>query len=132
MCGLAGVAVSYPMLHPDVVEMSNRVPPGMKMPGTQIRDFYKRAMQGFLPDEIIHKKKHGFGLPFGLWLQQSGELRDLVFGSLADLRGRHIIREDFLDQLLHLHGAEDARYYGVFVWVLAMLEHWFKAHKIST
>jgi asparagine synthase (glutamine-hydrolysing) len=131
MCDLAGVAVSYPMLHPDVVEMSNRVPPGMKMPGTQIRHFYKRAMQGFLPDEIIHKKKHGFGLPFGLWLQQSGELRDLVFGSLADLRSRHIIRDDFLDRLLHLHGAEDARYYGVFVWVLAMLEHWFKSHKIS-
>ena len=131
MCALAGVEVSYPMLHPDVVDMSLRVPPQMKMPGTQLRDFYKKAMQGFLPDEIIHKEKHGFGLPFGLWLQQSDELRDLVFGNLADLRSRHIIRDGFLDRLLHLHGAEDARYYGVFVWVLAMLEQWFKAHRIS-
>jgi asparagine synthase (glutamine-hydrolysing) len=120
------------MLHPDVVEMSNRVPPGMKMPGTTLRDFYKRAMQGYLPDEIIHKKKHGFGLPFGLWLQQSNELRELVFGNLSDLRRRHIIREGFLDQLLHLHGADDARYYGVFVWVLAMLEQWLREHRVST
>jgi len=130
MCELAGVAVSYPMLHPDVVEMSTRVPPAIKMPGTQLRDFYKRAMQGFLPEEIIHKKKHGFGLPFGLWLQQSSELRDLVFGNLTELRKRRIIRDGFLDRLLHLHGAEDARYYGVFVWVLAMLEQWFGAHGI--
>jgi asparagine synthase (glutamine-hydrolysing) len=131
MCELGGIAVSYPMLHPDVVEMSNRVPPGMKMPGTELRDFYKRAMQGYLPDEIIHKKKHGFGLPFGLWLQQSSELRDLVYGNLSDLKRRHIIRDGFLDRLLDLHGADDARYYGVFIWVLAMLEQWFKAHEIS-
>ena len=131
MCELGGIAVSYPMLHPDVVELSGRVPPGMKMPGTKLRDFYKRAMQGYLPDEIIHKKKHGFGLPFGLWLQQSSELRDLVFGNLSDLRRRHIIRDGFLDRLLHLHGADDARYYGVFVWVLAMLEQWLREHRVS-
>jgi asparagine synthase (glutamine-hydrolysing) len=131
MCDLAGVAVSYPMLHPHVVEMSTRVPPRMKMPGTALRDFYKRAMQGFLPDEIIHKKKHGFGLPFGLWLQQSKGLRGIVLGNLADLRRRRIVRDRFLDRLLDLHGAEDARYYGVFVWVLAMLEQWMKAHEVT-
>jgi len=131
MCDLAGVAVSYPMLHPDVVEMSTRVPPGMKMPGTELRDFYKRAMRGFLPEEIIHKKKHGFGLPFGLWLQQSNDLREIVLGNLADLRRRHIVRDRFLDRLIDLHGAEDARYYGVFVWVLAMLEQWLREHRVQ-
>jgi asparagine synthase (glutamine-hydrolysing) len=118
------------MLHPDVVEMSTRVPPGMKMPGTALRDFYKRAMTGFLPDEIIHKKKHGFGLPFGLWLQQSQELREIVIGNLSELRRREIVRDGFLDRLLDLHDAEDARYYGVFVWVLAMLEQWFTSHGV--
>jgi asparagine synthase (glutamine-hydrolysing) len=130
MCERAGVAVSYPMLHPDVVDLSLRVPPRMKMPGTALRDFYKRSMAGFLPEEIIHKRKHGFGLPFGLWLQQSPELRELVLGNLADLRARHLVRDGFLDRLLDLHGADDARYYGVFVWVLAMLEQWFKAHGV--
>jgi asparagine synthase (glutamine-hydrolysing) len=130
MCERAGVAVSYPMLHPDVVDLSLRVPPQMKMPGTALRDFYKRSMSGFLPEEIIHKRKHGFGLPFGLWLQQSPELRELVLGNLADLRARHLVRDGFLDRLLDLHGADDARYYGVFVWVLAMLEQWFKAHGV--
>lgn len=131
MCALGGIAVSYPMLHPDVVEMSNRIPPALKMPGTALRDFYKRAMQGYLPDEIIHKKKQGFGLPFGLWLQRSNELRDLAFGNLGDLKQRHIIRGRFIDQLNQLHSTGDPCHYGVLIWVLAMLEQWLKAHRVS-
>jgi asparagine synthase (glutamine-hydrolysing) len=131
MAALAGVRVSYPMLHADVIDVSLRVPPRLKMPGTQLRHFYKEAMVGFLPDEIIHKTKHGFGLPFGLWLHDSPRLKDLVMGSLSDLRRREIIQPQFIDRLLHLHGAEDASYHGVFVWVLAMLEQWFQEHGID-
>ena len=131
MSALAGVHVSYPMLHHGVVDLSTRIAPGLMMPGRKLRHFYKRAMAGFLPDEILRKKKHGFGLPFGLWLKESSELRDLIHGSLTDLRKRRIVRADFLDRLLHLHGHEDARYYGVFIWVLAMLEQWLQEHRIS-
>ena len=131
MAGLAGVRISYPMLHTDVIDVSLRIPPQLKMPGARLRHFYKQAMAGFLPDEIIHKSKHGFGLPFGLWLHDSPRLRDVIMGSLSDLRRRQIVQPQFLDRLLHLHGADDASYHGVFVWVLAMLEQWFQAHGID-
>jgi asparagine synthase (glutamine-hydrolysing) len=129
MSSLAGIRVSYPMLHPDVVDVSLRVPPELKMPGTKLRHFYKQATRGFLPDEIIHKKKHGFGLPFGLWLHDSPRLRDQMLGNLSDLRRRRIVQPAFLDQLLQLHGSDDASYHGVFVWVLAMLEQWLAEHR---
>lgn len=131
MSALAGVTVAYPMLHPDVVELSTRVPPRMLMPGNRLRDFYKRAMTDFLPEQIIQKKKHGFGLPFGLWLQESKPLRDLIYGNLSNLRSRRVIRPEFLDRILTLHGETDARYYGVFIWVLAMLEQWFQEHQLA-
>jgi asparagine synthase (glutamine-hydrolysing) len=131
MSKLAGVRVSYPMLHPDIVGLSMRVPPGMKMPGTLLRHFYKEAMAGYLPDEIIQKKKQGFGLPFGLWLKETPELRSQIDEALLSLRSREIVRADFIDRLLHLHGQEDAKYYGVFIWVLAMLEQWFREHGLS-
>jgi asparagine synthase (glutamine-hydrolysing) len=132
MSSLAGVRVSYPMLHPAVVAMSNRVPPHLKMAGMNLRHFYKLAMTGYLPDEIINKKKHGFGLPFGLWLQESAALREQIFGNLSSLRARRIIRSEFIDRLLHLHGSDDASFYGVFVWVLAMLEQWLQAHAVES
>ena len=131
MSALAGVRVSYPMLHPAVVELSKRVPSEMKMPGGALRDFYKRAVSGFLPDEIIHKKKHGFGLPFGLWLQHSPRLRARIQENLAAFRSRRVVRSEFIDRLLSLHGQEDARYYGVFIWVLAMYEQWLQEHRID-
>jgi len=131
MSALAGVQVSYPMLHSKVVDVATRVPPSLMMPGARLRDFYKRAMTDFLPDEIIHKSKHGFGLPFGLWLQDSPPLRALILGNLRDLQARDIIHPEFLQKLLHLHGKEDAEYYGVFVWVLAMLEQWLKERSLT-
>lgn len=131
MSRLAGIRVSYPMLHPAVRSLAQQVPPGLMLPGTRLRDFYKRAMAGFLPVEIITKPKHGFGLPFGLWLQDSAELRDMIFGSLSSLRARQIVEPGFLDRLLHLHGRDDAEYYGVFLWILAMLEQWMQEHRVS-
>jgi asparagine synthase (glutamine-hydrolysing) len=131
MSALAGVQVSYPMLHPAVCALARRVPPQLMLPGTRLRDFYKRAMVGFLPNEIINKSKHGFGLPFGLWLQDSADLREMIFGNLSSLQARRIIEPGFLDRLLHLHGQEDAEYYGVFLWILAMLEQWLQEHQLS-
>ena len=131
MSALAGVRVSYPMLHPAVVDLSMRIPPSLKMPGTRLRDFYKRAMTGWLPDEIIHKKKHGFGLPFGLWLQETPRLRQQIDDNLSAFRSRGVVRPELIDRLLHLHGQDDAKYYGVFIWVLAMLEQWLREHDLS-
>jgi asparagine synthase (glutamine-hydrolysing) len=131
MSALAGVQVSYPMLHPAVVSLAARLPVNLKMPGAKLRDFYKRAMVGFLPAEIIHKKKHGFSLPFGLWLQVSPELRERIYDNLRALRNRDIMNPEFIDRLLQLHWQDDARYYGVFIWVLAMLEQWLQEHKLS-
>jgi asparagine synthase (glutamine-hydrolysing) len=131
MCELAGIRVSYPMLHPDVVDVSVRVPPDLKMAGRELRTFYKRAMADFLPAEIINKTKHGFGLPFGLWLQQSPRLAELINGNLQGLRARGIVNPDFIDRLRTLHGQEDASYYGVLIWTFAMLEQWFQEHGLA-
>lgn len=131
MCGVAGVRVSYPMLHPDVIDVSLRVPPQMKMRGTELRTFYKRALADFLPAQIITKTKHGFGLPFGLWLRSSPPLMQLIRENLAGLRARGIVREEFIDRLLDLHAADDASYYGVMLWNLAMLEQWFREHRLA-
>jgi len=131
MCELAGVRVSYPMLHQDVVDLSLRVPASMKMEGRQLRSFYKHAMRDFLPEQIINKRKHGFGLPFGLWLQHSPQLAGQIDAALAGLRSRGIVAPAFIDRLRTLHGQEDARYYGVLIFTLSMLEQWLQEHRLA-
>jgi asparagine synthase (glutamine-hydrolysing) len=128
MCALAGVEVSYPMLSARVVELSNRVPPSLKMRGLELRSFYKDAMRGFLPQEILDKTKHGFGLPFGVWLQSHAQLGELIYAQLTDLKARRIVQPQFLDKLIADQRAGHASYYGYAIWDFAMLEAWLKAH----
>lgn len=128
-CELAGVDVQYPMLDDAVVAFSARLAPGLKLKGTRLRYFFKQALRGFLPDEIIVKEKHGFGLPFGPWLASHAPLRQIALDSVADLKQRHIVRADFIDELTSTHVRSHAGYYGTMVWILMMLEQWFSQHR---
>lgn len=131
MCDLAGVRVSYPMLDNAVIDLSTRIAPDWKLSNGQLRYYYKQATRTFLPAEVINKKKHGFGLPFGLWLRDSEPMRDMFFDALSRLRARRIIRGDLLDKLRQLNDNDEASYYGVLIWVLAMLEVWLEQHEMS-
>jgi len=127
-CELAGVEVSYPLLDDAVVELSTRIPSAQKLRHGRLRHFYKEATKDFLPAAIIAKEKHGFGLPFGVWLVEHEGLRQLAKESLAALKARGLIRPAFIDRVLDLHAKEHASYYGELVWVLMVLELWLAAH----
>ena len=130
-CELAGMEVAFPFLNDAMVAFSSRLTPRQKLNGTQLRYFFKKALSDFLPFEIITKQKHGFGLPFGVWLQHHQPLQQLARDSLADLKARRIVRADFIDKLLGQHLTEHAGYHGTMVWVLMMLEQWFKQREGS-
>ncbi|WP_229418828.1 asparagine synthetase B family protein [Pseudoduganella flava] len=125
-CELAGVEAAFPFLNDAMVAFSAGLTPQQKLNGTQLRWFFKEALKGFLPNEIITKQKHGFGLPFGVWLQQHKGLQELASDSLTDLKRRGIVRGDFIEQLTGRHLQEHAGYHGTMVWVLMMLEQWFR------
>lgn len=124
MCQMAGIEVEYPMLDDLVVEFSTQISSFTKMRYNRLRDFYKRAVRDFLPERIINKSKHGFGLPFGVWMSNHRGLQDLAHDNLARFRDRHIINPEFIDELLTLHDQSHASYYGGLVWILVMLELW--------
>lgn len=127
-CELAAVDVRFPMLDNEVVAFSATLAPDLKLKRTQLRYFFKEALRDFLPEEIIKKQKHGFGLPFGAWLRSHARLQQLARDSLADLKRRTIVRPAFLDELLTTHVSDHPAYYGTMVWVLMMLEQWFQQH----
>ena len=124
---LAGLSVGFPMLDDDLLAFSMRLPADYKLRGLKLRWFFKEALRGFLPDEIIVKKKQGFGLPFGVWALQHGPLKALARDSLQSLERRGLVNEAFARALLDHRLAEDAGYYGEMVWILMMLEQWLAA-----
>ena len=128
MCELAGVKVSYPMLDQRVIDLSLKIPANKKIEGMNLRSFYKKAMIGFLPKDILNKPKHGFGLPFGAWLKTHAPLKDLIYSYLHDLKKRHIIQNNFIENVIREHQSGHASYFGYAIWDLAMLEAWLQKH----
>lgn len=126
MCELAGIEVRYPLLDEKLVEFSAHIHPRLQLQGLKLRYFFKKALSDFLPKATVKKSKHGFGLPFGLWLRDYKPLRDLALDSLDSLQRRDIIKPQYIQSLMQLHRKEHASYYGVMIWVLMMLEQWFQ------
>jgi asparagine synthase (glutamine-hydrolysing) len=127
MCALAGVDVTYPMLTDELVEFSCSVPTNIKIQGNDLRFFFKRTLEDWLPHETIHKTKQGFGLPFGVWMQTYTPLQELAYDSLLRLKDRGFIRPDFIDRAIEMHQSEHAAYYGELVWILTVFELWIDA-----
>ncbi len=127
--GLAGMQVGFPMLDDGLLAFAQRLPPSFKLKGLQLRWFFKDALKGFLPDEIITKKKQGFGLPFGVWATRDEGLAALAADSLGSLATRGVVRADFIDSLLKERLREHPGYYGEMVWILIMLEQWLRGHR---
>ena len=125
---LAGVSVGFPLLDDDLLAFSMRLPANYKLKGFKLRWFFKEALRGFLPDQIISKKKHGFGLPFGLWMLRHEGLHRLAKDSLQSLATRNLVQPKFVRELLEVHLQTAPQYYGTIVWVLMALEFWLRAH----
>jgi len=127
-CRLAGVDVTYPMLDDEVVALSCRIPSASKLRPGRLRHFYKQAFRGFLPDDILTKKKHGFGLPFGMWLRDDPRLHELAREMLRKVQAHGWIRPAFIDELMDVHLRDHPGYYGEFIWVLMALGIWLDHH----
>ena len=125
---LAGIDVGFPMLDARLVDFSMRLPTHYKLKGLKLRWFFKEALRGFLPDDIITKKKQGFGLPFGVWAVRHAPLNGLARDSLGSLSTRGIVQPAFITLLIDQKLAEHPGYYGEMVWILMMLEQWLQKH----
>lgn len=127
MTEAAGIEVRYPLLDDALVDFSGEVPPDWKVKGQYLRWFFKKALTGFLPDEIINKSKHGFGLPFGLWARDYAPLRERVEARFDAMQGRGILQPAYVDHIRQEHMSGHATYFGRMVWQILILEEWLEA-----
>lgn len=129
MTEAAGIEARYPLLDDRLIAFANALPVDYKVRGQQLRWFFKKALADLLPEKIINKSKHGFGLPFGVWSNQYAPLGDLVGDSVSDFKRRGWIQPAYLDHMLAMQRGQHASYYGVMIWVVMMLEQWLQANK---
>jgi asparagine synthase (glutamine-hydrolysing) len=94
-----------PILDQRLVELSARMPSRYKIHGRHLKHILKVAFKGLLPDDILHRKKRGFGAPMGAWLK--GALSPLLKCVLSKeaVQRRAIFDWNEVERTIALHEA---------------------------
>ncbi len=114
-----------PFLDHKFMEFSASIPSGLKLKGWTTKYILKEALKGFLPDEILARKKMGFGVPISKWFQN--ELKDYLKSNLlgAPARGRGYFKIEYIRSIIdeHIKGISD---HGPKLWLLLNFELWHR------
>jgi len=127
---LAGVNVRFPFLDHPLVEFSGRLPAHLKVKGLEKSYLFKLATRNLLPKSILRKRKHGFGLPIGLWLKTDPKLRGVAEEVLRDPRTyqRGYFQRQFIERIFAAMDQDNTPFYGDVLWPFLMLELWHRHH----
>ncbi len=120
-----GLEARSPLLDHVLLEWAARIPPAVNMAGGRTKALFKAAMAPYLPREILHRRKMGFGCPIDQWLRR--ELKELAYDTLLApaARARGVMRPEYVERLLGEHCAGRANHHTR-LWALLMLELWFR------
>jgi asparagine synthase (glutamine-hydrolysing) len=122
----SSVELRVPFLDHRVVEMGGRIPARYRIKGWTTKYLLKKAMEKYLPHEILHRGKMGFPTPLAHMFQ--GAMRGYVEGVLDSDRAldRGYFRPEVVRRLIGEHGAGRRDHHRV-LWQLLVLEEWHRA-----
>ncbi len=119
--------VRVPFLDHHLVLEAMATPDNQKWPHTP-KQLLTDAIPDLLPQEIIHRPKMGFVLPWEQWMK--GDLRTTCEGGLDYLGGVEGISKQEIDRIWSAFLGGDARWTFSRIWTLVVLGHWMKENDI--
>jgi asparagine synthase (glutamine-hydrolysing) len=120
--------VRSPFLDTALVELVLRLPPSTKMRGLSLKRVLKRSMSDLLPTEVLHRRKHGFGLPLDRWFRD--ELSSYVEARLlsSSARLRAYVQPDVVDRMVGQH-VQGVASHGHSIWTLLTFEEFLRKQR---
>jgi asparagine synthase (glutamine-hydrolysing) len=113
--------VREPLMDHPLVEWLATLPSALKVKGTQGKYLLKKAMEPYLPSEVLYRPKMGFAVPLASWFR--GPLRQRVHDALlgARLSDTGYFNRRYLAHLVdtHMSGGRD---YSAPIWTLLMFD----------
>jgi asparagine synthase (glutamine-hydrolysing) len=124
----------FPLLDYRLFEYAAGIPSNLKFGDpSNTKVIQHRAMEGVLPDEIVHRKdKLGHSIPLKNWMRTEPNVRqfvqDVIFTGC--LKMNNVVNGEYLKTLWNNH--QNYRQNNSHrLWSLAVLELWLSAHRIG-
>ncbi len=114
-----GLEVRVPLLDHELVQWVAQLPASLKLHGREGKYLFKRALEPWLPQEILYRPKMGFGVPLGHWFRGplAGHLREALTGT--ELRDTGLFDTAFVDRMVREHQGGQ-RDHTAALWALLM------------
>jgi asparagine synthase (glutamine-hydrolysing) len=118
-----GLEVRPPLLDHELLELAARIPSRWKVHQGQTKWIFKQACGRQLPEEVVHRSKHGFDVPIDAWLR--GPLRDTFEAAVLHPRAKvaGLVDQARARKFYGSHLAGTGRHGGV-LWALLVLARW--------
>ena len=118
-----GLEGRSPFLDQELMCYTARIPSAYKTRSGETKHLLRRLAAALLPDDLVSRRKQGFVMPLGFWLQ--GELREvgreLLLGERAINRG--FFRREEVEKLYRYEQGAKSKH-GMRPWALINLEVW--------
>jgi asparagine synthase (glutamine-hydrolysing) len=116
-----------PLLDNEVIDFAASLPASLKIHNGRRKHLLKEAVRTLLPDEILNRRKQGFGVPLGAWFR--GGLSDLLSDVLTSPRTRQrgYFQAAFVDRLVEEHRT-GRRDHTLRLWQLMVFELWHREY----
>jgi asparagine synthase (glutamine-hydrolysing) len=113
--------VREPLMDHELVEWLATLRSTQKIRGQEGKFLLKKAMEPFLPDEVLYRPKMGFAVPLARWFR--GPLKQRVQESIlgSRLADTGWFNHDYLQHLVDAHN-NGSRDYSASLWTLLMFE----------
>ncbi|MDY0011729.1 MAG: amidotransferase 1, exosortase A system-associated [Rhodocyclaceae bacterium] len=113
--------VREPLMDHELVEWLATLPSGLKIKGQEGKYLFKKAMEPYLPDEVLYRPKMGFSVPLARWFRGplKERVRQAVLGETLAATG--IFNPDYLRHLVEAHQS-GVRDYSASLWSVLMFE----------
>tara|TARA_R110002049_G_scaffold252264_1_gene427106 strand:+ start:240120 stop:242012 length:1893 start_codon:yes stop_codon:yes gene_type:complete len=113
--------VRVPLLDHKFVEWISGLPPQLKLKGTEGKYIFKKSLEPYLSQDILYRKKMGFGVPLASWFR--GPLKEKVNTAILGekLAETGMFNQTYLKHLVDQHQS-GVRDYSAPIWSLLMFE----------
>jgi len=120
-----GLEARSPFLDHHFLEWASQIPVSQKIRAGQTKYILKKALEPYLPMDLLYRQKMGFGVPIQHWLRHDlkGFAYEILLSDKAIQRG--IFKKDYVKRLLD-ENSEGRRSNHTRLWALIMLELWFQ------
>jgi len=125
MTSMNSIEARVPYLDHRLVELAFSIPQELKLKNNTTKYILKKAVEGIIPEEIIYRKKKGFGAPVSQWLRENEGVRNKIIDIIKNskIQKLNLFDYEYIDRLLqdHLLKKRDNSFK---IWNLTTLSLW--------